>query len=439
MENFLITKDKCYSRLETLKKIKEVTGFFKSNGFKKNDKLIIQRSNKVDSIFLYLACLKNQITFIPVDHNAPEEYIMNITQTLNQEAIITDTDNIYGKEVDLEDSIDLNAVACILFSSGSTNNPKAIQLTHLNIQTQMDSFKREFNLNEKSVISNFLPIYYTDGIFQGPIMAYFNSCSFIVSEEFNIKKTVDLLEAAKENNSTHIIMSPILLKIIESFEDFTKPFFREYSPVIISTSDKLNIELWTKLVKEFYLKIISIYGLTETVSGVFFTRIGFSEIGSIGSKPEDCQVKIVDNELWIKSDHISPGYLNNELETAATFENGWLKTGDLAYKKNDLFFINGRKKNLIVSAGYAIYPEEINEVLKTNKEIKDSAVFGREDSIKGEIICAAIVSSATEAEINSFLEKNLVKYKIPTEIYFIDQIPKTPTGKISYSKIKEQI
>ena len=435
--NTFITKDCVYSKHDIEKKINKITGFFKYN--KINDKIIIIKENKEEIVFLYLACLKNKITFIPLDINVSYDYIESIKKVSGTNIVITDKDNIFGEEADTNTFIQDSDIACILFSSGSTNQPKAIQLTYGNIRTQMNSFKREYKLTNASIISNLLPLHYADGIFQGPLMAYYNNCSFFLNDTFKVQNMISLLKSFKLNKITHLILSPVLLKIIELLEEYTLPYFHDNNMLIISTSDKINITLWNNLVNKFNLKIISVYGLTETVAGVFFTKPGNKEIGSIGKKPIDCNIKIVDNELWIKSKHISPGYLNNEKENKNTFKNGWLKTGDLAYKNNGLYYIIGRKKNVIISSGYAIYPEEVNEILKNNQQILDSAVFGEEDLEKGEIISAAIVSNLTQEEIIRYLDKYLVKYKQPKNFYFIDKIEKTITGKINYVKLKENL
>ncbi len=217
----------------------------------------------------------------------------------------------------------------------------------------------------------------------------------------------------------------------------------------------------TNIIKEFEkktgAKIAEGYGLTETspVTHVNPFSEGKTVVGSIGIPISDTETKIVDlkdgttelgvgeiGELLVKGPQVMKGYLNKKEETANILKDGWFYTGDIAKMDEEgYFYIVGRKKNMIISGGYNIYPRDIEEVLFDHPKILEVAAIGKEDAKLGESIKVFIVLKegevATEEEILNFCKDNLAKYKIPKGIKFMKELPKTNVGKVLKRELKD--
>jgi long-chain acyl-CoA synthetase len=148
-------------------------------------------------------------------------------------------------------------------------------------------------------------------------------------------------------------------------------------------------------------------------------------------------------ELVIRGPQVMQGYWKRPDETASVLRNGWLYTGDIATMDEEgYFFIVDRKKDLIISGGYNVYPREIDEVLHEHPAVKEAVTVGVQHATRGEIIKAYIVLkegySATKAEIVAFCREKLANYKVPKQVEFRDELPKTLVGKVLRRAIREE-
>ncbi len=196
-------------------------------------------------------------------------------------------------------------------------------------------------------------------------------------------------------------------------------------------------------------KLVEGYGLTEAHVATHANPVmGKNQPGSIGLPLPDVEVKIVDpvetdkelpvneaGEMVIKAPNIMAGYWNMPQETENTLVDGWLFTGDIARMDEDgYFYIEDRKKDLIIAGGYNIYPREVEEVLMTNPAVQEVAVAGVPHGARGETVVAWIVKqpgdATTEQEIIDWSKGELAKYKYPRIVIFVDELPKTTVGKV---------
>jgi len=201
-------------------------------------------------------------------------------------------------------------------------------------------------------------------------------------------------------------------------------------------------------------KMLEGYGLSECAPAVSINPVNKQKALSIGLPLYGYKVKIVDEEmvevpagqvgeLIVKGDCVMMGYWKRPTATDETIINGWLRTGDLGkIDEEGYIYIVDRKKDLIISKGINIYPREIEEVLYLNPSIKAAAVIGIKDDHSGEIPVAYIEldtekEAITEKEIKSYLKEHLANFKIPKHVYFLEELPKTATGKVLKRVLKE--
>jgi long-chain acyl-CoA synthetase len=159
---------------------------------------------------------------------------------------------------------------------------------------------------------------------------------------------------------------------------------------------------------------------------------------------EDQEVKTgVVGELCVQGPNVMLGYLNNPEATAQTLRGGWLHTGDMAYKDEEGYiFLVDRLKDMIIAAGENVYPREIEEILYQHPAVKEVAVIGVPDKLRGQAVAAYVVLKpgkvATKPELRKFLRGKLANYKLPKYFMFLEQMPKTQTGKILKKALRER-
>lgn len=196
-------------------------------------------------------------------------------------------------------------------------------------------------------------------------------------------------------------------------------------------------------------KILEGYGLSEASPTTHCNPlIGVRKPGSVGLPYPDTDCMIVDletgtqelpvgepGELIIKGPQVMSGYWNRPEETAQTLRDGWLFTGDIAKMDDDgYFYIVDRKKDMIITGGFNVYPREVDEVLFEHPKVAEAVTAGVPDEFYGEVLKAFVVlkegETATEKEILDFLAGKLIKYKIPRSVEFRSALPKSAVGKI---------
>jgi long-chain acyl-CoA synthetase len=218
----------------------------------------------------------------------------------------------------------------------------------------------------------------------------------------------------------------------------------------------LPVEVYNQARESINLTILEGYGLTEASPGIAFNPPSIQKPGSIGLALPEVEVRIGGEndeplpvgevgELLLRGPNIMQGYYNKPEATAETLRNEWLHTGDLAkMDADDYIYIVDRIKEMIIVAGLNVYPREVEEVLYKHPKIKDAAVIGVNDKLRGETVVAYIVLKSGETlshhkEILRWLKEHLATYKIPRRIEIVEDLPRNSTGKIMKRILKEQV
>lgn len=348
-------------------------------------------------------------------------------------------------------------VAYILFTSGTTAQPKGVQITHANLAHHLGTLRRQFGYDSDCRILNVLPLHHADGLIQGPVAALWNGASVYRPISFSIPNIGLLLDAVYAERITHFVAVPTILALLLKFgREYAECLRTEDFRFVISAAAQLEADLWSQFEDTFRTRVVNIYGLTETVTGGLFSGPTDADhcVGTIG-KPVDCEALIVDEagkcvaddapgELRIRGGQVMKGYLNNPAATAETLKDGWLCTGDIATRDLQGFYrIVGRKKNIIISGGLNIHPEEVSETLNTHPHVLESCAYGVADPIWGELLVAAVVPDGrvgiSGAELIQYCRTRLVPAKIPHRIIILPNLPKGPSGKVIVDRVREMV
>jgi long-chain acyl-CoA synthetase len=209
----------------------------------------------------------------------------------------------------------------------------------------------------------------------------------------------------------------------------------------------MPVEVMRGFEEAFGCIVLEGYGLSETSPVASFNHPDRErKPGSIGTPIEGVEMKVVDDggndlptgevgEIVIRGPNVMKGYWRRPDATEETIRDGWLYTGDMARVDEDgYFFIVDRKKDMIIRGGYNVYPREIEEVLYEHPDVIEAAVVGVPDESMGEEVGAAVVlregSDASEDDVRAYVKQNVAGYKYPRRVWFVDELPKGPTGKI---------
>jgi acyl-CoA synthetase (AMP-forming)/AMP-acid ligase II len=340
----------------------------------------------------------------------------------------------------------------IVYTSGTTGQPKGVMLNGANLEAVIRGILEALAIDEASRIFSPLPFSHTYGLSQLWLMAKTGATLAVVPD---ITKMATIKKILLERHINTIAGIPYHFVVLTRRGDKE----RLDSIRLVTIAGEAPSKHLVEKVRISYPKarIHIMYGLTEASTRL--TTLPSEDLerkeGSIGLPIDGVELKIVDEEgrelgpfeegeLIACGENISPGYWKDKKLTRKTIVNGWLHTGDIVKKDGEGYYYHvGRKDFVFKSGGEKIVPDIIERVLREIEGIRDAAVFGKKDAFIGNRICAVIVrvkgSNLTPGEILSICESRLDRWRIPHEVIFAEEIPKSPSGKIRYDALKKQI
>jgi len=462
-------------------------------GIKKQEKVALFLDNCPEFVISYYAILKAGAVAVPVNYMFKIEEAKYILQ--DSEAVCLITSRVYAdmaEELRLrsdylkniitttkarDDMLDFNRVkksdsgilervssdpddlAVLLYTSGTTGNPKGAMLTHYNlISNALDSLNA-IKVTHKEVFICILPLFHS---FAATVCM---NLPLLAGAKIVIMKTVRpfkrVIRAIRKNRVTIFVAVPSIYTILKNMKlpkIFRSPLIKLFNPVklCISGAAALPAETFKSFESKFRIPLVEGYGLTEASPVVTLNPLRKErKAGSIGiNLSKNIELKIVDDkgdevgpgkigELLVKGPNVMQGYYKQRDASLQALRNGWLYTGDMArFDWDNYVYIVGRKKEMVNVRGLNVYPREIEEVLYQNPGIKEAAVIGIPDAHKGEVPKAFVVLKegefTTEHEIIQYLRERLAQYKIPKYVEFRDSLPKNTTGKILKRILKDE-
>ena len=353
----------------------------------------------------------------------------------------------------------LNDIAFILYTSGTTGNPKGAKLSYKNIFSNCICALDRIQIFKRVNMVTYLPMFHAFTLVTGVLVPIYMCGKIIVIRKVATKADFKLIL-----KSLLLYRSPVFCGIPDIYNILSKakiPFYFLWLhsiKVFISGAAPLSDDVYNNFNKKFKRgKLLQGYGITECSPVVSCCSAKLRPFGSVGQPLPGYQVKIVDEdmkaltpgqvgEICVKGDCVMQGYLNNESATKEAIVDGWFKTGDLGrVDENNCIFIIDRKKDLIIHKGMNIYPREIEEVMSMHTKVNSCAVIGINDKSNNEIpvIYVELCDSCDDdkesyiKELKSFLQDRLARFKCPRQLYLIDKLPRNATGKILKRKLRE--
>lgn len=345
--------------------------------------------------------------------------------------------------------------AFLLYTGGTTGVSKGVQLTQANLSSNVQQCRvwfQDFD-SGKEIVVGCLPFFHSFGMTSAMNTAIFYGYADILIPKPEPKP---ILEAIHKYKATFMPAVPTLYNGLINFPDLKKYDLTSLKGCF-SGGAPMPMETLRKFEELTGSQICEGYGLTETSPVTHINPYGAkTKLGTIGLPIPNTEAKIVDvddfnkeitepgqpGEICLKGPQIMKGYINRPDETAVTLRDGWLLTGDIAiFDEEGYFSIVDRKKDMIISGGFNIYPRDVDEVLFAHPKVLEACVIGVPDDYSGERIKAYVVlkegQTATDEEIIEYCKQNLVKYKVPKYVEFVKDLPKSAVGKILRKELRK--
>jgi fatty-acyl-CoA synthase len=360
----------------------------------------------------------------------------------------------------LEESCTPDEVICIMYTSGTTGFPKGVMLTHRNLVMNGYSIGECMKFTEKDRLCIPVPFFHCFGCVLATMACVTHGSTMVPVEHFNPQW---VLEAVTKEKCTALHGVPTMfIAELEHLESVpTGTYDLSHLRTGIMAGSPCPIEVMKTVVEKMNMKEITIaYGLTEASPVITQTRVDDSlerRVSTVGRVLPGVEAKIVDpetrkelpigsqGELATRGYHIMKGYYKKQEATEEVIDaDGWLYTGDLSVVDGDGYYkITGRAKDMIIRGGENIYPREIEEYLYTHPHVLDVQVVGVPSVKYGEEVCACVRlrpgTKATAEEIIDFCKGKIARFKVPKYVTFVDDYPKTASGKIQKYKMREAL
>ncbi|EXJ71706.1 uncharacterized protein A1O5_05514 [Cladophialophora psammophila CBS 110553] len=339
-------------------------------------------------------------------------------------------------------------VALVLHTSGTTGRPKAVPLTHRNLTRTMQNIQNTYDLTPQDRTMLVMPLFHVHGLLAGFLAPLGAGGSVIVPDHFSARSFwLDFIEHKANWYTAVPTIHQILLK---NPPPSPMPRIR----FIRSCSSALSPKTFRELEKTYRTPVLEAYAMTEAAHQMCSNQLphrGKRKPGSVGIG-QGVEVKILDDqgdevpqgqegEICIRGENVTKGYINNEKATKEAFtKGGFFRTGDQGKKDEEGYvFITGRIKELINRGGEKISPIELDHVISANPDVAEGVTFAIPSELYGQEVGVALVPKAgkmvTEKGITDYVASKTARFKKPSRVWILKEIPKTATGKIQRRKV----
>ncbi|MEH7307320.1 long-chain-fatty-acid--CoA ligase [Neobacillus drentensis] len=480
---FLFYKEKTFTNVETKHYADQFACGLQSLGIAKGDRVMVCMPNRPEVLFSYQGITRAGATIVPVMFTLHPKELHYIARNSGAKAVITSSTvrsnvetsleglpekpqlivvdqpsddrakNFYDALVPAKNQLDekwnADDIAVILYTSGTTGNPKGVLLTHKNLYSNAENSAKH-NETERGITLGVLPLAHVYGLTISNI-CYLTGSSIVIFSSFDIEAVFKSIEKYKVKTFSAV---PAMIHAMVSYPRADQ-FNTSSLESVGSGSAPLPVALMHAFEQKFGAKVFEGYGLSEAAPVVTAHRKGIEiKPGSVGIPIPGVEVKIVDEngeevsmgdvgELIVRGKNVTPGYYQNMQETNRVLKNSWLFTGDMARIDDEGYvYIVDRKKDLIIRGGFNVYPRDVEEILNAHEQVFEAAVVGVPDERMGEEMVACVVkkpdSEVTEKELIIYCQDHLAKNKTPRRIVFLETLPRNGVGKILKTHLRKQ-
>jgi len=481
---FIIFEDATFTNMQMINQASGLADGLMCLGVRKGDNVVVMLPNCPEVLISYQGILRCGAVIVPLIPLVNEKELTHILDNCEASAIITTCDIFQKNESmlrtikplkyiilmendtptgtfpfwslirDHSGTLDLPAIveqdlAVILYTAGTTSTPKGVILTHKNLYSNAINAAIAHGTKATDITLVALPLSHSFGI-TTMNKAYKYGNLHILMRKFQVEDAFKLIEKYKVTDFPGV---PAMFMMMLNSPEAARYDLSSLKSCL-SAGAPFPLAHMSAFKHKFKCKVFEAYGLSEAspaVSTNYHDRP--TKPGSIGQPMPEVEIRIVDDqdedvpvgavgELLVKGPNVSSGYYKLPEETARTFINGWLHTGDMARSdEDDYLYLVERKKDLILRGGFSIYPRDIEEILYNHPAIQDAAAIGVPAPVMGEEIKVYVVlkegMTVVAEEILQYCQSQLAKYKWPKFIEFTNSLPRNPMGKILRKELRK--
>ena len=450
---------------------------FSDLGLQPGDRVSVQVDKSPEVIFIYLACLRSNLIFHPLntaykeselsfflDDAKPSVFICQkeIYENISSLGLKKEPQYVFtlfpleGESIQsIKRKGDHEIVDCseehtaaLLYSSGTTGKPKGIMLTHGNIGFNALALKEAWNFTQEDCLLHALPIYHVHGLFVALGCVFLSGSRVLWMNAFDADEVLKILPKCSvmmgvPTYYTRLLSNP---KLNNDTTANIRVFISGSAPLLEDTFNEFRSKT------DHY--ILERYGMTETNIICSNPIAGKRKPGTVGLPLEGQSLRIVDDSLnnldkdeigniQVKGPNVFNGYWNLPDKTKEDFSSdNFFNTGDKGFIDQDGYLtIVGRSKDMIISGGLNVYPKEIESLIDDIEGVGESAVIGLKDDDLGEKVVAMVVrqdkSEITEEELITTLKQDIAGFKVPKQVIFIDELPRNAMGKVQKNVLRD--
>jgi len=342
--------------------------------------------------------------------------------------------------------LDREATAAVLYTSATTGRPKGVMLSHANVVSNAFATVHHLRMTPEDRGLCAVPMFHCFG--QNFVMNALISAGglLVLQERFVADQFVQAMDRHRITLLYGVPTMYILFLAMTPTPDFSSV------RLFFSAAATLPTDIERRWAERYGRPIAQGYGLTECSPFAAWNHDYEIRPGSVGTPIESVEMKVVDaeglqvadgdlGEILIKGPNVMKGYLGNPAATDAAIRDGWLHSGDIGYRDaNGYYYLVDRVKDMINVAGFKVFPREVEEVLYRHEAVKEAAVVGVPDAVRGEAVKAFVVlregRTVSSEALREVCREAVASYKVPEQIHFIGELPKSPTGKVLKKELR---
>jgi len=457
----------------------------KANGIKRGEHIGVSLQNSIQFIVAYYAIARIGAAFVPVNPYFKEKEAEQVINQSDVTVLFCDAARQYQKicakindfklkiavgftapgfksfedfllGVDEDEVVHeppKNDLAAIMYTSGTTGQPKGAMLTHKNLLSSTMEAGHRMQVTEEDVFIIPSPLFHIFGV-TFILRALISGGKLVLMRKYSVTNTLKLIEQEKVTVHPGV---PTMFNLELNSPDIDKYDLSSLRIAGEVAAAPSSIELINQIRTKMNCDVLIAYGMTETSATVTITSLEDSDeirAKTVGKTIRGTEIKIVDEaknecgcgevgEIVCRGPGVTRGYYKMPEETEKVIDaEGWFYTGDLAAKDESGYIkVVGRKSDTVISGGFNVYPKELEGALHEYDGIADAAIVGIPDPLLGEAVVACIVKQNDAdlhvSELEEYMKKHFVKYKLPKYYLFLEELPVMPSGKISKQKLKE--
>ena len=446
------------SASELEERTRRVAGRLAAAGLARGDRLVLSAASSLDTVVAHVAALRLGLVVVPVNGAYGEREVAAIVRDCGPRAAVFDDARrgawveqaapgpvvLVGPDVDLPDGPDVpldevgaDDAGLLVYTSGTTGAPKGALLTHGNLLASAEAVRLAWRWTPEDRLVLALPLFHVHGLGVGLHGTLTSGAAAVLRPRFAAD---DLFDRAAEHGATLWFGVPTMYaRLAESPRLSELSRFR----LCVSGSAPLSPELFATIAEQGGQRILERYGMTETLMNVSNPYDGDRRPGTVGFPLPGVELRLADetDEILLRGPNVMSGYWERPDATAEAFtEDGWFRSGDVgAHDEDGYLRIVGRRKELIISGGYNVYPREVEDVLRGHPAVADAAVVGVPDSTWGERVTAYVEAEGVgEQELLELAAAQLAPYKRPKQVLFVDALPRNALGKVVKAQLGQE-